>query len=386
MVPRLSPIAYCLLSIAYSLSPIIALLCLAGAPLRTCADEIDDYLRAQMRRHQIPGLAVAVVQEGKTVKAEGYGLANVELNVPATRETVFEIGSVTKQFTATLTLMLVQEGKLRLDDKLSQLLPGTPESWKEITVRHLLTHTSGLTNYNALPGFEVTRKLNTARFIRALAPHPLLFQPGAAWSYCNSGYSLLGYVIEQTSGKSYWEYLRARILLPAGMFASQSRDLSVVITNRADGYEWTIGKLANRDSDLTDVFSAGALVSTVTDLVKWNAGLESETLLPSALLKEMWTPVLLSGGKTFPYGLGWHLDNYKEWKCISHGGATAGFSASVQRYPDEKLIVIVLCNLGKQNVATQAARGVAGMFIEPKGSAGDASGSACGEDRYEAKK
>jgi CubicO group peptidase (beta-lactamase class C family) len=319
-----------------------------------------------MQRHGIPGLAVAVAREGKLVKAEGYGLANVELGVPASAETVFEIGSITKQFTAALVLMLAAENKLCLADKIGEFFEGTPETWQDITLRHLLNHTSGLTNYTSLGGFEVTRKLNASRFIRALAPHPLVFPPGAAWSYCNSGYNLLGYVIEKATGKSYWENLRGRTLLPLGMTTSQGRDPGTVITNRADGYELVNGKLTNRDSDLTDVFAAGALVSTVLDLVKWNSALDAGKLLPPELQEQMWTPARLNNGQTYPYGFGWRLDNYKQWQCVSHSGSTAGFSASVQRYPQERLAVIVLCNLGKQNVATQAGRGVAELVIRPQ--------------------
>jgi CubicO group peptidase (beta-lactamase class C family) len=212
----------------------------------------------------------------------------------------------------------------------------------------------------------VARKLDVKGFIQALAPHPLLFEPGAAWSYCNSGYNLLGRVVEQAAGQSYWECLRARIFLPLGMSASQSRDQAVVITNRAAGYEWERGRLVNRDSDLTDVFAAGAIVSTITDLAKWNAALDGDKLLCGASREQMWTPVRLNSGKTYPYGFGWRVDDYRGWRCVSHSGSTAGFSSSAQRYPEDKLVVIVLCNLGTENVATQVGRGVAGLYLGAK--------------------
>jgi D-alanyl-D-alanine carboxypeptidase len=323
------------------------------------ADRIDQRVRAEMQRERIPGMALAVVKDGKTVKAQGYGLANVELNVPATKDTVFEIGSITKQFTATLILQLAEDHKLKLDDKVRQHLPNAPATWSGVTLRHLLNHTSGITNYNSLPGFEVTKKLKTDTFLKEIAPHPLMFPPGEAWSYCNSAYNALGYVIERAAGKSYWQVLKASIFDPCGMISSQSRNQSVVITNRANGYEFENGRLANRDGDLTDVFAAGAIVSTVVDMIKWDPA----RLISQSSFEEMCKPARLNNGYTVAYGLGMRLEDYKGHKNIGHGGSTSGFSASYQRFPDDKLTVIVLCNLGKQGVATGVARAVADLYI-----------------------
>src|SRR5207249_4039768 len=177
------------------------------------ADRIDNVVKAQMEREKIPGLACAIIKDGKTLKVQGYGLANLELNVPVTKDTVFEIGSITKQFTATLILLLAEENKLKLDDKVRQHLPNAPASWNAITLRHLLTHTSGITNYNNMPGFEVRQrqKLKADTFLKEIAPYPLMFAPGAAWSYCNTAYNTLGYVIERAAGKPYWQVLKSNI-------------------------------------------------------------------------------------------------------------------------------------------------------------------------------
>ena len=327
------------------------------------ADPVSDYVQAEMRTQNIPGVCLAVLRDGKPNEVRPFGLANVELNVPVTTETVFEIGSVTKQFTATLIMLLSEEGKLTLEDGIQRHLPGLPPSWTNITLRHLLSHTSGITNYNSLSGFEVARRLKSASFIKQISRHPLMFKPGEAWSYGNSAFNLAGYVIEKASGKPYWDFLEERIFKPAAMTTSRSRDQRMVITNRASGYEFDDGKLINRDSELTDVFSAGAIVSTVPDLVKWVAALEADKIVSRSSREEMWRPATLNNGKTVAYGLGWRLEEHSGHKHIGHSGSTAGFSASLQRFPDDMLTVIVLCNLGKQGIATRLGRGVADLYF-----------------------
>ncbi len=344
------------------IAPLILVLAVAWS-VTARADQVDEHLKEQMQRRRIPGLALAVVRDGRVIKTKGYGLANLELQTPVTPETVFEIGSITKQFTAALVLMLAEEGKLGLDDKLGKHLPGWPAGWEAITVRHLLTHTSGLTNYTGLKGFEASRKLTAGQFLQALSPYPLNFQPGDSWSYCNSAYNLLGYLLEKITGKSYWELLRERIFQPLGMTASQSRDLKTILPRRAAGYEIENGRLVNRDSDLTDVFAAGAITSTVLDLVKWNAALDSDRLLSRSSREQMWTAVRLNSGTNYPYGLGWGLETWRGQKNLGHSGSTSGFSATLQRFPDHKLAVIVLCNLDERGVATALAKDVAGFYI-----------------------
>lgn len=340
------------------------LLTLLASPV--FADRIDQRIKAEMLKDRIPGVALAVMKDGKTAKVQGYGLANVELNVPVTKDTVFEIGSITKQFTATLILRLAEENKLKLDDKVRQHLPDAPASWNGITLRQLMNHTSGITNYNSLPGFEARKKLKAETFLKEIAVYPLMFAPGEAWSYCNSAYNALGYVIERATGQPYWHVLKTEIFDRCGMSASRSRDQNVVITNRASGYEIEKGQLVNRDCDLTDVFAAGAIVSTVVDLMKWDPA----KVLSQSSYEEMCKPVRLNSGKTLAYGLGMRLEDYKGHKNIGHGGSTSGFSASYQRFPDDKLTVIVLCNLGKQGVATELARAVADAYFTAEGSRG----------------
>jgi CubicO group peptidase (beta-lactamase class C family) len=340
-------------------APLVAVL-LASPVAR--ADQVDKYLKSQMQQHRIPGLTLKIVRDGRAIKTAAYGLANVELNVPGKPETVFEIGSVTKQFTAAGILLLAQEGKLSVADKISQHLKDTPEAWANVTIRHLLTHTSGIKSYTGLDGFQLWRHLTQEQFIKAIGKEPMEFQPGDSWKYCNTGFSLLGYIIENVSGKNYWDFMGERVFQPLGMRATTNRRPSLIIPNRAAGYEQTNHLWVNRDSDLTDVFSAGAIASTVGDLAKWSAALDGDRLLIAASKAQMWTPVKLNDGKTRKYGFGWNVDAVEGHKNIGHGGSTSGFSASIQRFPDDRLAVIILTNTDEE-IATTLAKKVATLFF-----------------------
>ena len=327
------------------------------------ADRVDDFVLARLSEQHIPGAAIAVIHNGRLVKAQGYGLADVELNVPVTKETVFEIGSVTKQFTASAVMILAQEGRINLDDRISKYLPPIPQAWNEITVRQLLTHTSGIRNYTGLSGFELSKHLKKEEFIKTIAEYPLDFPPGERWSYSNTGYSLLGMIIEKASGQSYWDFMRARIFRPLGMNSTTDRNPKAIIRNRASGYEWVGGALEHRDTDFTDLTSAGAIVSTVLDLAKWDAALNSGTLLRRISQDEMWTPVRLNKGDTYPYGLGWNIESLLGHRVIRHGGLTAGFSATFTRYVDDHLTIIILCNLGDASLNSRIGRGIARFYV-----------------------
>ena len=340
----------------------LILLAVLGLAAPGRCDAVDDLMADAMRHHPIPGAALAIVRGGQTVKTAAYGMANLERRAPATTQTVFEIGSVTKQFTAAAVLLLAQQAKLAVDDKISRHLKDTPASWSGITIRQLLTHTSGLKNYTGLHGFELARHLTRAQFIAQIAAQPLDFAPGEKWSYCNTGYNLLGWIIENVSGKSYGEFLQQNIFAPLGMTATARRDPGAPLPLRATGYQTNrAGRFIVRDPDLTDVFSAGALVSTVGDLAKWNAALDTDGLLTPASRAAMWTPVRLNNGTTHPYGFGWFLEPWQGHANIGHSGSTAGFSASLQRFPEAGLTVILLTNSDEFDMATKLAREIAAL-------------------------
>jgi CubicO group peptidase (beta-lactamase class C family) len=330
------------------------------------ADKVDEFVKAEMDKHQIPGLALTIIRAGQETKTAAYGFANLELKSPARAETVFEIGSLTKQFTAACILLLAQDGKLSIDDKISHHLADTPAGWSNITIRHLLTHTSGIRNYTGLNGFELAKRLTQAQFIKAIGVQAMDFAPGEQAKYCNSGYNLLGFIVENTSGKNYWSFLAERIWGPLGMNSCTNRDPVIIVPNRADGYIRKKGALQNRDSDLTDVFSAGAIVSTVGDLAKWNASLDTEKLLTASSKMQMWTAAKLNDGKECQYGFGWRIGQVDGHKNIGHSGSTSGFSASLQRFPDDKLTVIALCNSDEPNIATTLAKSITGFYFEEK--------------------
>ncbi len=335
--------------------------------LNVQADSVDKVVKTQMKSHPIPGVALKIFKKGVCIKTAAYGFANLELKVPTKPETVFEIGSVTKQFTAAGIMLLVQDGKLSVDDKISLYLKDTPEAWKDITLRHCLTHTSGLKNYTGLDGFELTKHLPVDQFIKRMSEEPMDFQPGEKWKYCNTGFNLLGHIIESVSGKKYWDYMNERIFHPLGMTNTVNRKPGAVIPNRASGYETNrTGQYINRDYDLTDIFSAGEIASTVGDLAKWDAALDTDKLLNAASKEALWTPVKLNNGSIHEYGFGWFLNPLNGHKNIGHSGSTSGFSASNQRFPDDGLIVILLTNSGEDGIATKVAKAVAEVYLTKK--------------------
>jgi D-alanyl-D-alanine carboxypeptidase len=345
--------------------PILVTLLLLPAVLASgdASGRVDDLVAREMKAHHIPGAVIAVVQHGIVVKKAAYGLANVELGVRCKIDTVFEIGSVTKQLTAALVMILVEEGRLDLNGQIRDLLPGAPPSWAGITVRHLLGHISGLGNINDMPGFELRNRLTRSFFVERLAKEPLEFKPGEKYAYRNTGYALAGYVIEQVCKKPYWWVLKERILDPLKMTATRERSPEVIIRGRSAGYEWADGKLWNRDPDLTDISSAGAAASNVADLLKWNAAIDAGRLLKKESLAAMWTPGRLNNGEATKYGLGWGIGSYRGVKLISHGGSTAGFSASISKFVDQGVTVIVLTNCGTLNIATDLARAIAAGYV-----------------------
>jgi len=327
------------------------------------ADSVDKYVRSQMAERHIPGAAIAVIKKGKVVKMKGYGMASLEFRVHVTTKTVFEIGSVSKQITSAAILLLVQDGRVKLDEDISTYLPDSPEAWRGITVRHLLTHTSGIQSYTRLGGFELFKSYTVKDFIEEVSKHKLEFKPGAGYRYNNSGYNLLGFIVESASGKSYWEFLDERIYKPLGMNSTANRDPQFVIPNRANGYEWRNEKFVGRDYILTDLFSAGAIVSTIEDLTKWDRALRDESLLSAASKKEMWTPYVLSTGEQRTYGLGWIITELRGQKLIRHSGQTAGFATNISRFVDSDLSVIVLTNSGSSGQGTYLSHGIAKFYI-----------------------
>lgn len=313
----------------------------------TRADEVDDYVRGEMEKQHIPGLTLAVLQRGETRKVAAYGLANVEAQLPARPETVFQIQSVTKTFTATAVMLLVEEGKLGLDNLLSKHLDGLPESWKGVTVRHLLSHTSGIKDFINEPTVDLQKDLEPEDVIESLRKLSLNSQPGEKYAYSNTGYHLLGMVIRKLTGKTWSEFVREKILDPLDMRDTRVISWSEVITNRAAGYAWVDGRLRNGRYIAPTIlgYAGGGLRSTVLDLAKWDAALASEKILRRATLDTMWTPGKRNDGASTGYGFGWGISRHKGRRLISHTGSHAtGFKSALARFVDDGLTVIVLTN------------------------------------------
>ncbi len=320
-----------------------------------------------MNLHHIPGVTVAVIKGGKIAKARGYGLASLELNSKADRDTVYEIGSVTKQFTATAIMMLVEAGKVGLDVGVRKYLPEAPEKWEAVTVRHMLTHTSGIFNYtNVVPFLALGKRDYTQdQILKMVSDLKLNFAPGDKFEYSNTNYYLLGMIIERVSGDRYWTFMEDRIFGPLGMSHTRNGDPKTVIENRSAGYFWN-GKIWLNMAPLTSTagWAAGSLVSTVDDMAKWDAALYTEKLLKTESLKHMFTPAKLKDGKDVDmgYGFGWANMESNGHPHAAHGGGTAGFSSNISRFPKDKLTVVVLTNLAGFD-AGAIAKGIAELYV-----------------------
>lgn len=323
------------------------------------ADKVDDYVKAQMERQHVPGVSIVVIKDDKIVKSAGYGLANVELNVAATPDTVYKIGSVSKQFIAAGIMLLVQDGKISLDDNISKFLEGTPDTWKPITIRHLLTHTSGIVR--EAPGFDPLKIQNDADVIKTAYSLPLRFTPGEKYEYCNVGYFTLAEIISKVGGKPWGDFLHERVFAPLGMNSTRTTNMTELVPNRANGYAWRNDKLQNANIYFA-LRPSGAFLSTVLDLAKWDAALNAGTLLKQSTLDQMWTPVKLNNGTTHPYGFGWELQPIAGHKQVNHGGSLPGFRAQLTRFVDDKLTVVVLTNGDNAN-ASGIAIGVANFYL-----------------------
>jgi len=327
------------------------------------ADDIDTYVNSVIKKNKIPSITIAIVKDGQIVKSQGYGLANVELNTPATPNTIYQSGSVGKQFTATLIMQLVKEGKLSLDDKISKYLKNTPASWKNITIRHLLTHTSGIREYYDLNIFNYRLDYSDAEILSKIEKIPMEFKPGDQWSYSNSGYILLGFIIQKVTGKFYGELLQDRIFKPLEMNTARIISDEDIVLNRAAGYKFVKGQLKNQDyvSPSFNRTADGCLYFTALDFAKWDASLYTDKILSQDDLKLMWTPVKLNNGKTYPYGFGWFIGEVNNHKLIEHGGSWQGFLAYIARYVDDKTTVIVLINADTKGIK-DIAHHIAGLY------------------------
>jgi len=294
-----------------------------------------------------PGAAVLVTKDGEVLLRKGYGLADLEQGIPIEPDMVFRIGSVTKQFTAAAILLLEEEGKLSVEDDLRKHLPDYPTSGRAITIAQLLTHTSGIRSYTDMPDFgkRMREDMSVEEIIALFRDEPLGFEPGEKYAYNNSGYVLLGAIIEKASGKTYEAYLRERIFEPLGMSQTYYGSASRIIPKRAQGYDGVNAEFENAEYlSMTLPYAAGSLLSTVDDLAKWDRALEGTGLLSQASLDKWWKPFSLANGESIHYGYGWSISSYQGHRVVGHGGGINGFTCQLLRMPEDRVFVTVLTN------------------------------------------
>lgn len=337
------------------------------AAVSQASDGVDAIVRSDMGAQHIPGLALTVLRGGRIVRQSSYGLADVENAIPVRAETVFNIGSVSKQIIASGIMLLVQERKIDLDASLARYVEDAPAHWRTITVRHLLTHTSGLVR--DAPGFSGDKEQPVMAVVRTAYPVPLLFNPGEKFEYCNLGYFILAELITRTSGTPWPQFFEERFFRPLGMTATRTTSLVDVVPARAGGYLWKDGRLENA-VQYRALRPSGAFVSTIADLAKWEASLVGGMLLSKRSLRQMWTKARLNNGEEAPYGFGWRLEEVNGVREIGHAGSLPGFRAYYARYPDRDLTIIALANANYGSVDTrQIVRAVAATLMETRATA-----------------
>jgi CubicO group peptidase (beta-lactamase class C family) len=310
-------------------------------------DEVSRSVQAEMQRQRIPGLALLVSRNGQPARAQGYGLANVELKVPVIPETLFQSGSVGKQFTATAIMMLVEEGKIGLDDPLTKYFPRSPSWWAQVTIRELLSHTAGFTDYPR--DFDYRKDYTEEDLLKIVEAIPPGYTPGTSWSYSNLGYLTLGLLIHHVTGQFYGDFLEQRIFTPLEMTSSRIISEADIIPNRASGYRLVDGRLKNQEwvSPTVNTTADGSLYFSILDLAKWDAALYTDRLLKRSDLQQMWTIASLRDGKpnSGHYGFGWFVESRNGHRMVEHEGQWQGFETQISRYVDDRLTVVVLTNL-----------------------------------------
>lgn len=332
------------------------------------ADGIDDYIRDEMKLRNIPGLAFAVVDNGKIVRTSAYGFANLEHDAPTRTDSVFELASTTKQFTAAAVILLVEDGKVSLADDITKYIPDAPTDWRGITIEHILTHTSGLPVFFPFQHDPKNpTELTTAQMLESIREAKMIGKPGRQAQYSDPGYFLLGMVIEKASGMRYAAFLQQYIFDPVKMKSSSVLDQWRIIKHRVAPYTLR-GKnlLRGRRDWQQELPSHYGVFSSIEDMARWGVALQTEQILSATTLAKMWTPARLRNGKTatvwgLNYGFGWMLGDYRGYKVTEHGGFAG---THIMMIPEKQLTVIILTNLDVRSGSEPhiLARGIAGLY------------------------
>ena len=333
-------------------SKMIVLFLLVRVLAYSQADSTDIIVQKMMKEQKIAGLALAVVKNGKAVVNKGYGLANVELNVPVTEKTVIRLGSVSKQFFATAILKLMEEGKLSIEDHVHKFFPDAPETWRPIQLKHLLSHTSGLKREG--PAYNNAVIQPDLIIIKSAYSLPLDFKTGEKYQYCNLAYFMLAEIITQLSGMPWQDYIREKLFIPAGMKNTGMTDFYPIIPNRASGYMHKKDTLVNADA-MYAVRPSGGFLSTSTDMILWDKVLREKNII---LKKEdwelLWQPFIKTSDDATSkeyYGFGWAINELNGRKVVQHGGSNIGFRSYYTRFVNDGLSIIIMTNTDEANPA-----------------------------------
>jgi len=335
---------------------------------KSSMDVVTQYVLEQMQLHHIPGAAVAVLDGERPLLASAYGVADLERGHPVSAESVFEICSISKQFTAAATLMLVDRGLLRLGDQLGMIMSSPPESWKPITIQHLLTASSGIKDYvNDVDDPRTPIRAAPNELLEYVASLPLNFPPGEKWSYSNTGYVLLAVVIERCTGARYEDFLASQILGPLGLSHTFRNDLKDIVPGRVCGYEFLEATWINRRVRWAGKATSGdgELLSTLSDLIVWTNSWSTHRLLSQSTTQTALTPAtsdnggLLQTNLSSHYGFGWFIGEHRGHRVHWTPGAGEGFSTTLMRFPSDGISVVVLTNIRQFLLADEIARGIA---------------------------
>lgn len=313
-------------------------------------DSTDIIVKQMMEKQKIVGLTLAVIKKGEPFVNKGYGLANVELNVTVTPETVIRLGSVSKQFYTTAIMKLMEEGKLNIEDSVHKFFPDAPEAWRPITIKNLMSHTSGLQREG--PAYDNFRIQADIDIIKSAYNLPLVFYPGERYQYCNLAYFMLAEIIKLASGMPWQDYIQDRLFKPAGMSNSYMTDFYRIIPNRANGYMHYHDTLINATA-MYAIRPSGGFLSTSSDMIKWEKAIrEKKIILKKGNWEKLWQPFIktsdAAGSKEY-YGFGWMIDEYKGHKLIVHGGSNIGFRSVFAQFVNDGVSIIILTNTDEAN-------------------------------------
>lgn len=329
-------------------------------------DEIEMFILKQMNDQKITSLSIGVIENGKIIKEIGYGFANIELKISASQNTVYKLGSLSKQMVAAGIMLLIQNKKVKLADTITQFFKDAPITWNKITIRHLLNHTSGLERESS--GFQPMQTQADSVVIKASYKDSIVFEPGTKWQYSNLGYFMLADIIRQVSGKSFPQFMKEDIFTKYGLISTQATSTTMVVSNRADGYVLLGSDSLINALDYVAFRPSGAFLSSISDMLKWEMLMQDGKLLTKENWQEMWADLVKTNPTSLKpdyYGFGWNVTTFKNRPLIFHGGSSSGFQSVYYRFPTDKTAFIILTNSNHSNT-TVIANGVADILLKSK--------------------